>query len=457
MGKYSLVLVHASSWSHHYFIGTTSLPLCPPVTSQSHHYLFHVTVQLYHPVTSQWHHYPFHTTVWLCPPSDITMTSLSLPDNSNRTCSPVTSRHYPFHTAVQLYHPVTSQWHHYPFHTAVQLYHPVTSQWHHYPFQTTAIGLVPQWHHLSTPSIQQFDSVPQWHHYHIHTAVWLDPPSDITITSIQQFDSIPPVTSLSHPYSSLTRSPQWHHYLIHTAVWLDPPSDITITSIQQFDSVPQWHHYHIHTTVWLCPPVTSLPHPYNNSTLSPSDITITSIPQFNSVPQWHHYDITIPSIQQQYDLFPSDMMTSLSHSYTSSTTLFSQWHHDITIPLIQQQYNSIPLWHVSLPHPDNCPPVTSCRMTLAPVTSCYPIHTTIRLSLSDWCTSDVTGCLACPLTHSCQSPWKVANRRWLSLKEKKKKKRKKKKPSNLKFFFFFFKLDQYPAYMNVYVVITHAT
>ena len=172
------------------------------------------------------------------------MTSPTLPYNSNRTYSPVTSPHYPFHTTV---------W----------LYLPVTSQWHHYPFQTTAIGLTPQWHHLTTPSIQQFDSVPQWHHYLIHT-----------------IQLCPPVTSQSHHYpfhsTAIPLIPQWH-------------DDITITFIQQqYNSIPpvtSWHHYPFDTTaIQLYSPVTSCiiiqttlsPSDIMHDDSSPSDIMITS-------------------------------------------------------------------------------------------------------------------------------------------------------------------------------------
>ena len=234
------------------------------------------------------------------------------------------------------------------------------------------------------------------------------------------------MTSLSHPCNSnTTYSPViWRH---------------------------QCHHYPFHTTIQFCPPVTSQSHHYPFHTTA-----------IRLIPQWHD-DITIPSMQQQYDYLPSDiMMTSLSHSYNSSTTLpptdmmtslsysynsittipqwhhyptDTWWHHYITIPFIQQQYNSIPpvtSWHHYPIHTTAIqlyPPVTSCRMTLAPVTSQwhhYPIHTTIRLSLSDWCTRDMTWWLVCPLTHSCQALWKVTEDD-VSLR---KKKENEKKPQN---------------------------
>ena len=287
------------------------------------------------------------------------MTSLSLPDNSNKTYSPVTSPHHPFHTTVWLCPPLTSlshpynnstlspHWHHYLIHTTIQLCPPLTSQslpynsnrtyppvtwWHHYPIHATAIGLSPQWHHddITIPSVQQ--------QYHVF-------PSDMT-TSVSPL-SLPynnsilspsdiAVTSLSLPYNSNTTYPPvtwWHHYPIHaTAIWLSPQwhhDDITIPFIQQqYNSTPHWHdditilfiqqHYNY-------PPVTSLSHWYMMTPL-------------------YHYPIHTTAIQ----LYPpSDTMTSLSHSYNSNTTLSpsdimqdDSSPSDITMTSLSHPYNN---------------------------------------------------------------------------------------------------------------------
>ena len=138
-----------------------------------------------------------------------------------------------------------------------------------------------------------------------------------------------------------------------------------------------WHHYPIRATA-----IPRIPQWYDDISVT----TIPSIQQFNSVPQWHRSHITIPSIQQQYDLSPSDMMTSLSHPCNSNMTISpvtSWWHHYPIHTTAVQLYPPLTWWHHY--------PIHTTALQLSPSDITIPlIHDDTTISLSHSYNSNTT-------------------------------------------------------------------